>query len=47
MSRLALDDVGAQQRAATAVLVASVAASVLAMIVMRLVGRAKPTVRGG
>ncbi|WP_322749934.1 MULTISPECIES: Na+/H+ antiporter NhaA [unclassified Frankia] len=47
MSRLALDDFGAQQRAATAVLVASVAASVLAMIVMRLVGRAKPTVRGG
>ncbi|WP_322752230.1 hypothetical protein [Frankia sp. Cas3] len=47
MSRLALDDIGAQQRAATAVLVASVAASVLATIIMRLVGRGRATVRGG
>nr|WP_165485386.1 Na+/H+ antiporter NhaA [Protofrankia symbiont of Coriaria ruscifolia] len=41
MSRLALDDVGAQQRAATAVLVASTLASVLATIVLRLLGRGR------
>ncbi|WP_237703043.1 MULTISPECIES: Na+/H+ antiporter NhaA [Protofrankia] len=38
MSRLALDDADAQQRAATAVLVASTLASVLAMIALRLSG---------
>ncbi|WP_254857838.1 Na+/H+ antiporter NhaA [Protofrankia sp. BMG5.30] len=45
MSRLALDDAAAQQRAATAVLVASTLAGVLAMIVLRLsgAGRARAT----
>ncbi len=44
MSRLALEDVGAQQRAATAVLVASTLASVLATILLRLLGRGRPPV---